>query len=97
MPSWRALVPAIAALLLGVALVLLDGDLAQRLRRAAGDLLGRRAEAPPTIYKVFSEDPLVVYIQDFITAKEAAHLVALAFVLFSFYSLFGSSTENLVC
>lgn len=36
------------------------------------------AETPRPITYILSEDPVVVYVKDFITTQEAAHLVQLA-------------------
>jgi prolyl 4-hydroxylase len=40
-------------------------------------LSGNVEDSGPKIYAL-SDDPVVVYVKDFITAEEAAHLVALA-------------------
>lgn len=72
--------PAIATLLLGVTLVWVDPDIAVHARTAALSLFPQYAASLATY--VLSEDPVVVYIKDFVTAEEAAHLAALAYALF---------------
>jgi hypothetical protein len=81
MSTWRAIVPAIAVLL-GVGIVLIDPllftHLSERISQSFSAAFSLNTQGPETF--VLSDDPVVVYIKDFITVDEAAHLVRLAYV-----------------
>lgn len=79
--GWRGFVPA-TGVLVAVGLALVDPLFLTHAQESVADLvsgfLRRAAQGSPT-YWVLSKDPVVVYIKDFITSEEAAHLVAVAY------------------
>ncbi len=72
---WGSIVTAIAAIL-AVGLALLNPLFSARLSEAASNVLSRSTRGLATY--VFSTDPVVIYIENLITPREAARLVALA-------------------
>jgi hypothetical protein len=82
MSSWKLSLIAVPALavILGLALAYM-GSLPQSILDLLGMWTGdaaRNTTTPKTF--ILSQDPFVVYIRDFISPQEAAHLVQLACV-----------------
>jgi len=86
--AWKVIVPALVVIV-GVWLTGTDP-------RSMSDFIARLIPSKPsgpTTY-VLSNDPVVVYIQDFITPEEAAHLVSLAYVVIFFLPPFLRTTGH---